>query len=114
MSFFLKNLSKKYSIHAEEPNEYANRKQREPVTHANFDAALENVRKGKSVLVIPAAYKWTVINQKTLKKWEAKGLTLLRKDSDGHGFRMSHGKGSVYLFKAQLFEMDANDPRFDV
>lgn len=74
------------------------------VEHGKLSDALDNVRNGKSMLYVPTHTHCTVIRQKDLKRWDDRGLTLLREDSDGRGFRMAQGKGSVYLFAGQLIE----------
>ncbi len=69
------------------------------ITADALDAALAHVRAG-GTLVIPTYGHCTVINARTLAKFDKAGAWLLR--ADGDGFRLRSGKGSVYLFPGQL------------
>jgi hypothetical protein len=65
----------------------------------SLEAAFAHVRQGGQ-LVVPTYTRTTVINAKTLAKFEAAGQWLLKED--GQSYRMRQGKGSVYLLPGQL------------
>lgn len=56
--------------------------------------------KGGKKLLIKSYTRPMVIDSKCVNKWEASGYTLLK--DDGDGYRLSQGKGSVYLFKQHI------------
>lgn len=64
-----------------------------------LEAALKFVRAGGR-LVVPTATRVTVIDKKTLARFEKAGEWLLKED--GETYRMRSGKGSVYLLPGQL------------
>lgn len=70
-----------------------------PVPANSLDLALEHVRKGGR-LVVPTYTRYTVIDLKCLKRFEAANCWLLK--VEGEGYRLRQGKGSVYLFPGQL------------
>jgi hypothetical protein len=72
------------------------------VTHDNFDDLKNVVLAGNADFLIPTAYRCTVIKGKHIKSWAKSGYELIKKDADGHGFRMMSGKSSVYVFAGQL------------
>ncbi len=65
----------------------------------SLEKALAYLRRGGEI-IIPTAYRTTVLDGKTLKRFEAAGTYLLKED--GEGYRMRSGKGSVYLLPGQL------------
>ena len=70
-----------------------------PVPSNSLQAALDHVRKGGR-LVVPSYTRVIVIDRKTLAKFEAANVWLLKED--GAGYRVRQGKGSVYVFAGQL------------
>lgn len=70
-----------------------------PVAPNHLDAAIEFVRRGGR-LVVRTALRIVVIDTKTLKRFERAEEWLLR--TDGDGYRLRQGKGSVYLLPGQL------------
>jgi hypothetical protein len=67
----------------------------------NVEDALAVIRAG-GIAYIPTYYRCTVIDLKTLTKFERAGYVLLRDDADGKGIRMMRGRKTVYLFAGQL------------
>lgn len=72
------------------------------ITHENFDAAYNDVTAGNSQFIIPTYTRCTVITKYTIKKWEKAGRKVIKKDSDGRGFRLASGHKYNYLFAGQL------------
>ena len=72
------------------------------VTHENFDGLLNNTLDNAGRFIIPTYTRITVIESKHIKKWNAAGMRLLWKDTDGRGFRMASGKKSIYVLPGQL------------
>ena len=72
------------------------------VTHDNFDLAIGAVAAGDAVLVIASQTKPLLINAKTIKKFRAAGYQVIKKDSDGRGFRLQQGRRTVYVLAGQL------------
>lgn len=70
-----------------------------PVPPASLEAALAHVAAG-GVLAVPSATRWIVIDQKTVRKFQAAGAWLLKED--GNGYRVRQGKKSVYILPGQL------------
>ena len=70
-----------------------------PVEPKSIDKALQYIRDGGE-LVIRTYTRVIVIDGKLLAKFEKAGVTLLKEDGDG--YRLAHGKGSVYLISGQL------------
>jgi len=70
-----------------------------PVPSKSLDAAIAHVRNGGRLLV-PSYARATIIDRKTLERFEKAGYWLLKED--GEGYRLRQGKGSVYLFAGQL------------
>lgn len=65
----------------------------------SLEAAIAHVRRGGR-LVVRTALRVTVIDAKTLAKFDKAGAWLLKED--GNGYRLRNGKGSVYLLPGQL------------
>lgn len=65
----------------------------------SLELALEHVRNGGR-LIVPTYAHCTVIDRKTIAAFEKAGAWLLK--TEGDGYRMRSGKGSVYLFPGQL------------
>ena len=61
--------------------------------------AIDYVRNGGR-LAIPTYTRLTLIDKKTLIKFEKAGCWLLKED--GEGYRMASGRSSVYLMAGQL------------
>ena len=76
------------------------------VQSEDLAAALDAVRAGRARLFIPAYARVTIIDKKTLAKFDAAGQWLIK--TDGNGFRLKQGRGSVYLFAGQL-KMQSDD-----
>lgn len=72
------------------------------VTADNFDAVLASVLNGALTFYVPTCTRVTKINAKTIKSWEEIGRKVIRPASDGKGFRMASGNGSVYVLPGQL------------
>lgn len=75
-----------------------------PVAGLSLDAALDHLRAGGRLFVggiAQAGVAVTVLDAKTLAKFERAGAWLLKAVDDG-GYRLRRGKGSVYLFPGQL------------
>jgi hypothetical protein len=70
-----------------------------PVPARSLDQALAHLRAGGR-LVVPTATRITILDAKTLARFEKAGAWLLR--TDGEGYRLRQGKGSVYLLPGQL------------
>lgn len=70
-----------------------------PVAPNKTTEALDFVRNGGR-LVIRTALRTVVIDAKCLKKFEKVNEWLLK--SEGDGYRLRSGKGSVYLLPGQL------------
>jgi len=70
-----------------------------PAPAKSLDKVLAHIRAG-GVAFVATYMSYTEINAKCLAKWETAGLPLLREDGDG--YRMSRGRGSVYLMPGQL------------
>jgi hypothetical protein len=70
-----------------------------PVPPRSLEAALDHVRAGGELLV-PTYTRCTLIDERTLRRFERKGEWLLREDGDG--YRLRSGRGSVYLLPGQL------------
>lgn len=71
-----------------------------PVPPDSLDAALAHIRNGGR-LVVPSYTRWIVLDLKCLKRFEAAGVWLLK--TDGNGYRIKQGKGSVFIFPGQLY-----------
>lgn len=69
------------------------------VAPRSLDAALAHVHSGGR-LVVRTALRVTIIDARTVAKFEKAGAWLLREDGDG--YRLRNGKGSVYLLPGQL------------
>jgi hypothetical protein len=78
--------------------------ERTVVTHENFDACFDRAKRGETALYIPAAYRTTKINAKCIAKFEAIGRAVIKKDTDGKGFRLSRGNHYDYVFQGGLIE----------
>lgn len=74
-----------------------------PVDANDLDSALAYVRNGGK-LVVPTAYRVTVITKRTLASWEKADMWLLK--AEGNGYRMRSGRSSVYLLPGQLCYAD--------
>ena len=70
-----------------------------PVPPKSLEVALEHVRAGGELLV-PTYTRCTVIDRKTLARFEKAGEWLLREEGDG--YRLRSGRKSVYLLPGQL------------
>ena len=70
-----------------------------PVPPKSLEAALAHVRQGGR-LIVPTQTRCTVIDQKTLARFEKANEWLLKED--GETYRLRSGKGSVYLLPGQL------------
>ena len=70
-----------------------------PVPPKSLDLALDHVREGGELLV-PTYTHCTVIDRKTLLRFERAGEWLLREEGDG--YRLRSGRKSVYLVPGQL------------
>ena len=70
-----------------------------PVPSNNLETALKHLEDG-GMLCVSTYARFTVITKKTLDKFNNSGTWLLKED--GNGYRLRHGKGSVYLFPGQL------------
>ena len=70
-----------------------------PVPPQSLDLALEHVRAGGELLV-PTATHCTLIDRKTLARFDKAGGWLLREE--GEGYRLRSGRKSVYLLPGQL------------
>lgn len=63
----------------------------------HIDDVLAYIKAGGRV--VNATYtRTTVIDRKTLHRFEAAGQRVLWQDADGKGYRMARGRSSVYLF----------------
>lgn len=76
------------------------------ITHTNFDRAMQLVKEGKQRFVIPTYTRTTVIDHKTVARFEKAGYAVISKDSDGKGFRMQSGKRRDYVFAGQLLMVE--------
>ncbi len=74
-----------------------------PVPPKSLDKALAHIRQGGRLLV-PSYTKPILIDLKALARFDKAGVPLLRED--GNGYRLTQGKGSVYLFPGQLKAID--------
>jgi hypothetical protein len=76
----------------------------EIVNHDNFNKIYDMVKHGTMTFYVPRAYgKTTIIDSKTINKFEDKGLKVLWiPKNEGNGFRLSSGKHSVYLCYTHL------------
>jgi hypothetical protein len=72
------------------------------VTHENFESAKAQVLAGSARFVIPTYTRCTVIDRKTIGKFEARGLQVVWPSSDGRGFRLASGRSSVYVMPGYL------------
>jgi hypothetical protein len=61
--------------------------------------ALDHVRNGGK-LMVRTYTRITIIDAKTLARFEKAGEWLIKEDGDS--YRMRKGRGSVYLFRGQL------------
>lgn len=77
------------------------------VTHHNFDEAMKRVMSGHTMFWVATQTKKIPIKAKDIKKFDAAGYTLLRKDKDGKGFRLQQGKSQVYVVPGILWETPA-------
>lgn len=71
----------------------------ESVSPKSLDAALARVRNGAR-LFVSTMTRLTVIDAKTVRKFDKAGEWLLREDGDG--YRLRSGRSSVYLMPGQL------------
>ena len=70
-----------------------------PVPPKSLDLALAHLREGGELLV-PTYTRTTLIDRRTLQRFERAGEWLLREDGDG--YRLRSGRKSVYLLPGQL------------
>lgn len=70
-----------------------------PVPPRALEKALAYVRSGGR-LCVRSAVRTTVIDSKTLKRFEDAGEWLLKEEGDS--YRLRRGRGSVYLLPRQL------------
>jgi hypothetical protein len=70
-----------------------------PVPAHALSAAFSHIRSGGR-LIVPTYTRCTILDSKTLARFEKAGEWLLRED--GEGYRLRSGKGSVYLMPGQL------------
>lgn len=70
-----------------------------PIPPRALNAALAHVRAGCRLFVATHT-RVTIIDSKTLARWERAGMPILREEGDG--YRMATGRTSVYLFPGQL------------
>ena len=70
-----------------------------PVPPKSLDLALAHLREGGELLV-PTHTRTTLIDRKTLLRFEKAGEWLLKEEGDG--YRLRSGRKSVYLFPGQL------------
>lgn len=70
--------------------------------HTNFDDVVNDCRAGKCNIYLPTAYRVTIVDAKTVKKFETLGLNVLKKSMDGKGFRIARGKHNDYVFSGIL------------
>ena len=61
-------------------------------------------------LCVRTAIRCTVIDAKTVKKFEEAGFPVLREE--GAGYRLQHGRNSVYLMPGQLEAVNECGLRF--
>ncbi len=69
----------------------------------SLNEALDHVRNGGRLIVRTYA-RTTVIDGRAVARFEKAGVTLLREEGDG--YRLTVGRGSVYLLPGQLEAID--------
>jgi hypothetical protein len=74
------------------------------VNHQNFEMCLNRVRSGESSFFIPLYGRCIKIDTKCIKNFDAISRPVIKKDSDGRGFRVSSGKKYNYVFENGLVE----------
>ena len=72
------------------------------ITHGTLAKAMDLARAGKVTLYIPTFTRCTIIDAKSIARFDAAGVPVLRPAKDGQGFLLRSGKRSVYLFAGQL------------
>lgn len=70
-----------------------------PVAPRSLGAALAHIRLGGR-LIVPTYTRCTVIDKRTLARFEAAGTWLLCEDNDG--YRLNRRGGSIYILPGQL------------
>ncbi len=69
----------------------------------SLDKALAHIAQGGRLLV-PSYTKSILIDAKAVARFERAGVPILREE--GNGYRLTQGRGSVYLLPGQLKAID--------
>jgi hypothetical protein len=67
----------------------------------NMEAITHHLNNGGTI-IIASHTKPIAITKKIADKFRNAGYEVLKQDADGRGFRLQHGKSSVYVFASHI------------